>query len=265
MDLRRTPRPPLSAFVDLFWYLEAAPQHHAKERLLPTGTLELVIPLHEERSRFYDPRDLTRFRDHRGPLLVGAQSGYVVIDAVHTAVMGAHFRPGGAFPFLGVPASEVEDHALSLEDIWGREAGWLREQILAADSPGAKLDVLERTLLARATTLERHPAVAFAISELSGMRRVADVVEQIGLSSRRFIQLFHEQVGLTPKRFSRVRRFQDVIAGIETAAQLVWTDLALNCGYYDQAHFIHDFRNFSGLNPAQYLVERIDRPNHVPL
>ncbi len=265
MDIRRRARPPLSGFVDLFWYIDAAQQPHAKERLLPTGTIELVIPLHEERSRFYDPRDLSRFADHRCPLLLGAQSGYMVIDAVHSAVMGAHFRPGGAFPFLGVPASEVEDHALSLEDIWGSEAGWLREQILAADSPGAKLDVLERILLARATNLKRHPAVAFAISELTGMRKVSEVVEQIGLSSRRFIQIFHDEVGLTPKRFSRIRRFQDVIVGIETTGQLVWTDLALNCGYYDQAHFIHDFRNFSGLNPAQYLVERIDRPNHVPL
>lgn len=264
LDIRRTPAPPLSAFIDLLWYIEGGPGLHAKERLLPTGTIELVIPLHEERSRFYDPSNLDCFDEHRSPLLLGAQSGCVVIDSPHEApVIGAHFLPGGAFPFLGVPASEIENQSLSLEDIWGRDAIRLRERILAAEGPCEQLNVLERTLLARLRAPAQHPAVAFAVGELSGPRRVSDVVDQIGISSRRFIQLFHDRVGLTPKVFHRVRRFQDAIFKISNGRTVNWADLAADCGYYDQAHFNHEFRRFSGLRPERYLIERTSQPNHV--
>ena len=266
MEIRRVPRPPLSGFVDLLWYLQGISQPYGKERLLPTGTIELVFPLERMSSRFYDPRDLSRSYEHRGALVLGAQSGCVVIESGHgEAVMGVHFKPGGAFPFLGVPASEVQDRSLSLEDIWGAEALWLRERIFAAGSPSTKLDVLEQTLLGRMRTLDRNPSVAFAVAELNGARRVAEVVGEIGISSRRFVQLFHKEVGLTPKVFCRVRRFQEVIAQIENGRGVPWVDLAVSCGYYDQAHFIHDFRNFSGLTPTQYLMQKTDRQNHVAL
>src|SRR5271168_4722824 len=157
LDIRRTPAPPLSAFIDLLWYIQGGSGLHAKERLLPTGTIELVLPLHEERSRFYDPENLNWFEERRSPLLLGAQSGCVVIDATHeAAVIGVHFRPGGAFPFLGVPASEIENQSLSLEDIWGRDAIRLRERILAAEGPCEKLNVLERTLLTRLGAPDQH-------------------------------------------------------------------------------------------------------------
>jgi AraC-like DNA-binding protein len=266
IELRHTPGPPLSQFIDLFWYVQAGAALHAKERLLPTGTIELVIPLEEERSRFYDAENLDRFREHSGALLLGAQSGCVVIDSTGgAAVIGVHFRPGGAFPFLGVPASAVEDQSFSLEDLWGKDAAALRERVLSASGPRAKLQVLEHIMLARLDAPEQHPAVAFAVCELSRGRRVTEVVDQIGISPRRFIRLFRDHVGLTPKVFSRVRRFQDAITGIGAGRNIAWADLAADCGYFDQAHFNHDFRTFSGLNPERYLVERTDRENHVAL
>ena len=69
MEIRRVPRPPLSGFVDLLWYLQGISQPYGKERLLPTGTIELVFPLERMSSRFYDPRDLSRSYEHRGALV----------------------------------------------------------------------------------------------------------------------------------------------------------------------------------------------------
>jgi len=69
-------------------------------------------------------------------------------------------------------------------------------------------------------------------------------------------------VGLTPKLFSRIRRFQKVLAGVEDASEVDWARVALSCGYFDQAHFIHDFRAFAGVNPSTYLRYRTHR-NHV--
>ncbi len=127
--------------------------------------------------------------------------------------------------------------------------------------------MLETCLLEQlAKPLERHPAVSFGIQQLRGAgQSVAQVVDKAGFSQRRFIQLFDEQVGLTPKLFCRVSRFQRVVQIAHGAAQIDWADLALDCGYYDQAHFIHDFQSFAGITPGTYLQQRTQHLNHVPL
>jgi AraC-like DNA-binding protein len=77
--------------------------------------------------------------------------------------------------------------------------------------------------------------------------------------------LFQKEVGLTPKLFCRVRRFQRVLRCIQKGLAFDWTQIALECGYYDQAHFIHDFHAFSGINPSAYLAAHTAHLNHVPL
>jgi methylphosphotriester-DNA--protein-cysteine methyltransferase len=131
----------------------------------------------------------------------------------------------------------------------------------------AKFAVLERALLRRAPDLARHPAVAYALREFrpGRSRSVTEVTEQIGITPKRFIQLFQREVGLTPKLFCRVRRFQKVLHSIGMDGRIEWADVALGCGYFDQAHFNHDFRAFSGLNPSTYLAHRTEHLNHVPL
>jgi AraC-like DNA-binding protein len=264
------PRPPLSDFVVLLWLYESQGLPHPKERLLPTGTVELVINLRDEAMRVYDGQNYERFQTFHGSLVCGAHSEFFVIDtASQTSVMGVHFKPGGAFPFFKVPAGELHNLHVSLDSLWGAAAAGLREQLLAAETPAARFRLLEQALLAQAALpLARHPAVAFALKELrNGLhpRPIAEVTDQIGLSSRRFSQVFQEEVGLTPKLFCRVLRFQEVLRRIEHAQQVAWADVALSCGYFDQAHFIHDFRAFSGLNPTTYLARRSEHFNHVPL
>jgi len=94
---------------------------------------------------------------------------------------------------------------------------------------------------------------------------IADVTERIGLSSRRFIEVFRDEVGLTPKLFCRVRRFQQVLHLIRSGQQVDWASVALTCGYFDQAHCIHDFQVFAGLAPTAYLAHQGEYRNHVPL
>jgi AraC-like DNA-binding protein len=264
------PAPPLSEFVGLLWLYEGYHQPHQKERLLPDGSMELVINLNQDLTREYDPRDTGRFRTLRGSVVVGAHSEFFVIDtAEQHSVAGVHFKPGGAFPFLGLPAGQLHNTLVSLEDLWGRRADQLRERLLEAGTPQAKLRVLEQALLAQAARrLERHPAVAFALREFHGLphtRTIAEVTGQIGLSAKRFIQVFSGEVGLTPKLFCRVRRFQRVLRRIGTGRPVEWAAVAVDCGYFDQAHFIRDFHAFSGINPSAYLAGRTEHLNHVPL
>jgi len=267
---RYIPAPPLSEFVELLWLYEGYQQPHSKERLLPDGSMELVINLNDDLTRVYDPHDTEKLRTLRGSVVVGAHSEFFVIDtAEQHSVVGVHFKPGGAFPFLGLPASELRNALVSLEDLWGGLAGELRERLLEAGRPQAKLRVLEQVLLARAAArLERHPAVAFALHQFHGLphtRTIAEVTGQIGLSAKRFIQVFSGEVGLTPKLFCRVRRFQRVLRHIGAGRPVEWAAVAVDCGYFDQAHFIRDFRAFSGINPTAYISQRTEHLNHVPL
>ena len=187
----------------------------------------------------------------------------------HTHIPGrplSVFKPGGAFPFFKQPAGELQDTDVSLDVFWGAEAGYLREGLLEARTPEAKFCVFERALLARIVKpLERHPAVRFAVDSFQRCphRAISCVTDQIGLSERRFIQVFAEQVGLTPKLFCRVKRFQKVLRRVTGSESIDWTQIALSCGYFDQAHFIHDFRAFSGINPSSYVANKTQFQNHV--
>src|SRR5438309_1041184 len=88
---------------------------------------------------------------------------------------------------------------------------------------------------------------------MDGEGPVADVLQGIGMSPRRFVDLFRSEVGLGPKVFCRVRRFHEALRRTERLTDVDWADVAQWCGYYDQAHFNHDFRAFSGLTPSSYL------------
>jgi methylphosphotriester-DNA--protein-cysteine methyltransferase len=271
MQLRMCrPGPPLSAFVEVLWSFEGHSPAHRFERLLPDGSVELVINLSEDCARIYDRQDQSLVRTLSGSIVAGPQSQYCVIDtASQSSTVGVHFKPGGAFPFLGLPASELHDQHVSLDALWGNSARTLRERLLEAETVDARLRVLEQALLARRTWVGGlHPAVQFALEEFQAgphMRTIAEVTRQIGLSPRRFIEVFREQAGMTPKLFCRVRRFQQVVQSIAAGRQVEWTEVALAGGYFDQAHFIHDFRAFSGLSPTGYARLALRHPNHVPI
>jgi AraC-like DNA-binding protein len=165
---------------------------------------------------------------------------------------------------------ELQNNHVELEDLWGRSAAVeLRERLLEVEAPEARFEVMEDCLLARfARPLERHPAVDYALTQFhrsAGVSSVSAVTDEIGLSSRRFIQLFSENVGYTPKLFCRILRFQQVLQEVHGKRSVDWADIALSCGYFDQAHFIRDFRAFSGINPTAYLAAYTEHLNHVPL
>jgi AraC-like DNA-binding protein len=268
------PSEPLRHFISLMWFGDNYIAPHKLERVLPTGELCLIINLWENRTRVYDRDDPRKFTTCDGSIVVGAYSQFTVIDTdEQRATAGVIFRPGGAFPFLRLPAGELQDTGVSLSALWGRQAAAdLREQLLAAPEPQAKFTILEQTFLRRinAPLDPTHPAVSFAVENFKQRptRPVSSVSDQIGLSDRRFIQLFSQQVGLTPKLFCRVQRFQKVLRNIARSAAgsvIDWPQIALTCGYFDQAHFIHDFRAFSGINPTTYVANKTQFQNHVVL
>jgi AraC-like DNA-binding protein len=267
---RYTPAAPLAQFVNCFWYWEGVPHPHRKEKLLPNGEASIVFNLRERPIRIYDARDLNRYSSYGSAVLSGARANFFVIDSdQQECVLGIQFRPGGAFPFFRIPASEVEGLSVNLDDLWGVAARSIRDELLAAPNVECMFQLLERRLLEQlCRPMALHAAVDFALGEFQGQAhdgKVSSVTERIGMSSRRFIELFRREVGLTPKVFCRVRRFQRVLRMVHEKSQVDWLDVALGCGYYDQAHFIHDFQAFAGLTPSDYLLAAPPHLNHLPL
>jgi AraC-like DNA-binding protein len=261
--------PPLADFVELMWFSDGYTAPHRLERVLPTGDMSIIINLDADRTRVYDADNVRKCKTMNGAILVGPYSNFSVIDTEEQrCTFGVVFRPGGAFPFFKPPAAELQNTEASLDNLWGPEAAWLREQLLAAKTPEAKFAIGERALLKKILKpLEPHPAVRFAVDRFRQRpdRTISTVTDQIGLSERRFIQVFADQVGLTPKLYCRVQRFQRALRDMSRCQDIDWTEIALGCGYFDQAHFNHDFRAFSGINPSTYVANRTQFQNHVVL
>lgn len=261
--LTHSPPPPLNQYVELIWRYQASPSPpHSRERLLPMGTSELVINLRDERMRVYSIEG--REQASSVALIAGPHSECFVIDTDPQAdFLGVHFRAGGVFPFA--PAAELHNAHAGIEDLWGRRRiEELRDRLLSAHGVESQFRIVEEWLL-RWLPVGRHAAVAYAIGELRALRPVADVCSATGLSHRRFIELFRREVGMTPKLFSRVERFQSVVRQVHRAREIDWAGVALDCGYYDQPHFVQDFKSFAGLTPGEYERLRTDHQNHVPL
>jgi AraC-like DNA-binding protein len=248
------PGSPLSDFVALLWYCRDYNVVHQRERILPSGCIEIVIDLHGDLP----------------PLISGVHSESMIISTseLHDMI-GVHFRPGGARPFLRMPAGEFADQDVNLDDICPAGARGLRQRLLEQPGAGAKFQVLEAYLLDRAAgRFDRNPAVSYALAEFDNVphvRTIAAVTARTGLSSKRFIDVFRDEVGVTPKLFCRIRRFQEVLGRVHRRRRVCWADLAVSCGYFDQAHFVRDFQAFSGVNPTEYLGKSGEWRNHLPL
>ena len=259
--LSHKPAPPLDEYVENIWLLSDAPAH-SSERIVPSGTLELVVNLREDQIRVHDPVKPDRVSRYSGAVVSGTYGGPFVVDArQHEAMLGVHFKSGGAFPFLGLPAGELADAHVDLQTLWGRAAAAeLRERVCEAAEPEHGFRAVERALTARlARRVSRHAAVTQALRVFgrapAGVA-VRDVAKQVGLSQRRLIEVFRAEVGITPKLYCRVKRFQRAMALARKAAAPDWARLAVECGYCDQSHLIRDFEAFSGFSPTGFLRRR---------
>jgi AraC-like DNA-binding protein len=249
------------------WTLSDAPGH-ARERIVPSGTIELVINVHEDAFRIFSPFG-ARERTFRGAIVSGCYSRAFEFDTrAHTHVVGVHFKPGGAGRLLGAPPGALANEHVALEDLWGRSATELREVLCATPSARQRIGVLDQALTARLRERSGHRhRVSIAAAELEepGVE-VGAVARMLGLSRRRFIEIFTEDVGMTPKRFSIVRRFQRALV-VAQRGPTSWPRIALECGYYDQAHLCRDWLELTGVSPTT-LLARGDVPvkeNHVAI
>jgi AraC-like DNA-binding protein len=261
---------PLYGLVDVFWYFDTSSSSAAtsgQERVLPTGTFEFVFNLTGDQTQVYASSDPELPIKLSGAMMCGVHSRYFLLDAERNGrVVGAHFKPGGAYPFLRDSAATFLNRHVDLCFAIGPAADTMRQELAALSGAEAVFDHLETFLVSKINSQKRHvPAVATVLAELEANPFTDRTTRlEIGMTRKALIEAFKRQVGLTPKKFARVLRFQQVLNEVAPAASINWADIAQRCGYYDQAHFGRDFKEFSGFSPRGYLARLGRNPNHVP-
>lgn len=227
----------LANSVECLWVMQQREETPACHRVLPDGCADLLFTtsgVGQPSLQAIGP--MTRFEDFQIP------SGRMLV--------GLRFHPGMWTTLIGVPASQITDGVIPLVDLWGPRARTLLDQL--SDCRGAA-DCAK--LLAQGIGSDRTPSAVQRA--LAWMRQQCGVVSldraasQAGISPRQFRRLCLEQAGLSPKLLARILRFRYAVSRVRQGAGQ-HAGLAADCGYFDQSHFIADFRRFSGQTPSAF-------------
>jgi AraC-like DNA-binding protein len=260
--IEHKPAFPLRRFVRSLWYACSPFPKYRHERILPSGCAHIVVSLCHN---FLTNCTEAGVEQRTAPaLMVGQRSMYEVIateDLVDLA--GAVFEPGAVPALVADRADLISNQNLPLDQIWPECTDYLRGRMLEASSPEARLHIFADCLASHLRTRcdprvwDPHPAVKFALDQIereTGQLSIPDIARRSGWSERRFSQVFREQVGFPPKVWCRLRRFQRAVRRLDAGVNGSWAQLAVDCGFYDQAHFANEFRTFSGFDLTTYTA-----------
>ncbi|WP_427893142.1 helix-turn-helix domain-containing protein [Kribbella sp. GL6] len=265
----RVPRPPLDGLIDDLYYLEGTPPY-ARLMLPPMPGALLIVNLGAPfRIRAGTDLEASEYAD--GCVITTPTRAFEFGYPAETRSVGVHFKAWGPAPFLPMPAAELCDRPVTLEHIWGHLAvAELRDRLATAYEPHEMLTLLEDELMRRlhetaGLGLVRHTSNLIATT--GGAVPIGDLSSAAGVSSTHLAQRFKQLVGVTPKRLARTYRFATTVLAIDPAVPIDWGELAGGAGYFDQAHFGHEFREFTGLTPTRYVEVRRrflrEHPGHV--
>ena len=264
------PSYPLDQFIDSFLYYSDYRPEHMLDRLLPDGNITLLIELTGTPQHVYDNETLAEIQTCRDVWFSGIRDTFLTIPSCRDIAMFViNFRKGMAAPFLEGPVNIYTNHVVDGALACAPHILELREKLLENSNFAAQCAIAENHLYQFAKSrLHINPCVSYAIEQMliaPAQQTLSGIVDKVGYSHKHFIRMFRQHVGLTPKMFMRIARFQRVLHETVQFKTLRWTDIALDCGYYDQAHFIHDFKNFSGLTPQSYLEKESRDLNYIPI
>lgn len=256
----------LAQQVKLYWSIESIENDtpHEKERIFPDGCIELIFN-YSDRWRKYDTD--TEFHIQEPCFIHGQLKTYFELQATgNIGVFSARMHPAGLQPFVDFDVDTFTGSTLTIAQVWGKDGESLEKDILACDSNEIRIEVLEKFLLGKRQALKiDNTPVEYCVDALInsvGNSTIEQLSASLDIGQRQLERRFTAAVGISPKLFSRITRFQNILQLIENKEFKNFTTVAYEGGFYDQAHFIKDFKDFTGLNPKQYFSENLEMVKH---
>jgi len=262
--IRHIPSPPLDNFIDYFYYIDGS-MPYRREKVLPTGWLDLEVNLGDA-IQIYDASGSKPIATCVESWWVGVWNTYGTVEwPLNVQLVGIHFKPGGAYPFLNFPLTELHNQIIPADAIWGSFAVKLYERLHTAPSIPARLALFEQLLLTRLSAAPNElNAVRYGVAQIArhnGALSIKALRDDMSISQNHLLTQFKRMVGISPKALAQLYRLKLVLRSIDPTHEVDWTEIAHQSGYYDQAHFSKDFRIFTGHSPTDYLQLR--RHSHL--
>lgn len=262
------PESPLSSFVKFIWYNDGYEPSSRIERVLPTGSSQIIINLGKNKFRHFDKNDFDLADDHKEAILAGVHTGHLFLDSyTRISTMGVVLKNGAVPALFKIPAGEFRNRIVPLDEICNRDVSGLKQKLVAAPEPKTKFRILESFIERQLSSgYQTHPAIRFAIDQIDehhGMISISGILNQTGYSQRWFSQIFRDTAGVNPKQYARICRFQHILSRLRKYDTTDWAGFALRYGYFDQAHLIHDFQDLAGITPSEYRQHYGEAVNHL--
>jgi AraC-like DNA-binding protein len=226
------PPPGLAGRVECFWTSQNTDAQ--RHRVLPDGCADILFTRAGGKVVLEAVGPMTRYRDHSA--------------APGQFHFGIRFRPGMWCDVLDVPADRIVDEILPLEDLWGSRVRRLADPLADAPSAEACIRIAAASLPPADGPGPLERSFGF-LERVRGCASIDDLARHSGMSPRQFRRVCLARTGFSPKLLARVLRFRHAVAHIDPRADDA--AIALDCGYYDQAHLIRDFREFAGQSPGR--------------
>jgi AraC-like DNA-binding protein len=253
------PHPLLAPHVDKMWLFES-------ETGIPTGDLRTIVPNGLMKMIFSWRGSLTSSRGgtliRRCPegsfSIVGLMEQPVTIDGPGpTGTIGIEFKPGSAYRFFPLPLKELRNRVALGDEVLGRPVSEIQRQVADAERIPEKVSRVQEYLLSLLRASERSdPLVEWAVGEIrrsGGLVTVKDLCARSGYTKRHLDQRFADHVGLNPKLLAGITRFLPVFRAVSRRDPLRRLPPTIPEFYYDQSHFIREFRKYTGRSPGTYL------------
>lgn len=246
------PHPCLEKTVDYYWIEKNG---SSNVNMLPDGTTSIIFNLGSPFTISGSDVDNMQLSDK---LLIGTHNkSYLIKENKETHIIGVKFKQGGAYHLFKFPMIQFSNKVVNLYDILNGESEQLRDMLIKAESAEEVKKVLDYYLFIRVDMLNgASEVVDFVIKKVKANgspTSIKEICQAANVSNKHLITLFKEKVGLSPKLIHRINKFTKVIELIQKKREVNWTEIAYECNYYDQAHLINEFKNFSGLSPKNYL------------
>jgi AraC-like DNA-binding protein len=255
----RVPAPPLDRFIDDIYCLTGVPRHR-RMNVPPMPSAHLFVNLGGS-VRLWDSGPSVPPIVFTDGWFMGVWTRRFLFEyPTWVRLVGVHFKPWGISPFAGVPVAELRDRWVPADAVWQRSLDRIRNQVGDIASASETLRVLEEELRSRlgvpsrGLDLVQHTGGRLETSH--GAVPVGALVDSAGVSGNHLATQFKSHVGVTPKRLARIYRFAQLILSVDALRPVDWPELAHTAGYFDQAHFSREFKDFTGHTPTEYLALR---------